>query len=259
MTLATKTFGSGRPLIVLPTAGLDGNAMASVFEPIFANQLDTAWQRIYADLPGTGASPAGQPFADSIVDSIQETIQLAISDSPFALIGWSYGAYLGSGLVRRWPQRVCGLLSICGGVRIALEHRDLSGLTEPQTEDAWLDGIDEQYHDSLQFALGQQRADVAQRVAAILANNAPTDEEYFEELRAHGYALANEEDQQSYDGPVSIVVGRADRIAGFKDQFALIDRYPNAEYTAIPGCGHFLPMEAPADFDGAIRRWLARM
>jgi pimeloyl-ACP methyl ester carboxylesterase len=259
MILATNIIGSGRPLVVLPTAGLDGNAMATVFEPIFLQEFDTVWQRIYVDLPGTGSSPAGKPFADSIIDSIQETINSVIADEPFALMGWSYGAYLGSGLIRRWPQRVLGLLSICGGVRIAMEHRDLTGLTPPQPEDDWLYDIDEQFHGSLQFALGRQNSHAAKAVAALMANNAPTDDEYFAALHAQGYALSDEEDTRPYDGPVSVVVGRSDRIAGFKDQFAMIDRYPNATYTAVPGAGHFVPVEATDDFANVMRRWLARL
>ncbi len=258
MILATHAIGTGRPLVVIPTASLDGNAMASAIEPAFAG-LDEKWQRIYVDLPGTGSSVAGAPFADAIVDSIQETVGSLIPRDRFGLIGWSYGAYLGAGLVRRWPERVSGLLSVCGGVRIAMDQRDLTGLSDPNTEPDWLDGIDEEFHGSLQQAIGRQNSTVGAGVAALLKNNAPTDDEYFEALHAKGYALSDETEVKSYSGPVSIVVGRCDRIAGFKDQFGLIDGYAHADYTAMSGIGHFLPLEAPAEFAMVVGRWLSRL
>jgi pimeloyl-ACP methyl ester carboxylesterase len=259
MILAKQIFGSGRPLVVLPTAGLDGSVMALVFEPLFEDQESGVWQRIYLDLPGTGLSPAGEPYADAIVGYIQETISDCVSDSPFALLGWSYGAYLGAGLIRRWPDRVAGFFSICGGVRIALEHRDLSGVMETAADDDWLRGVDEQHHASLEYALGMKHSAVAVRVAELMAKNRPTNDHYFQELHAKGYALSDEEDRHTYSGPTSIVVGRSDRIAGFKDQFTMIDRFPDAQYAALPGVGHFVPVEAPAQFRETLHAWLARI
>jgi pimeloyl-ACP methyl ester carboxylesterase len=82
---------------------------------------------------------------------------------------------------------------------------------------------------------------------------------YFEALHAKGYALSDEDDDVEYAGPVSVVVGRFDRIAGFKDQFRMIDRYPGARYTALPSVGHFVPLEAPIEFAEIMQGWLCRL
>ena len=60
--------GEGWPVVVLPSFSLDHQAMAEVVEPVFA--ATAGWSRLYIDLPGTGASPAGEPRSDAVLDEV---------------------------------------------------------------------------------------------------------------------------------------------------------------------------------------------
>ena len=43
-----------------------------------------------------------------------------------------------------------------------------------------------------------------------------------------------------YDGPVSVISGRQDRIVGYANQFRAMRRYPRGTYTMIDAAGHYL-------------------
>ena len=52
---------------------------------------------------------------------------------------------------------------------------------------------------------------MANRVAAVLARNGPTDEPYLAALRADGFPLSDEDAPTPCSAPVSILSGRRDR------------------------------------------------
>jgi pimeloyl-ACP methyl ester carboxylesterase len=66
MTLHVHARGEGMPVIVLSSLSLDHNAMAEVIEPAF--EVASGWSRLYIDLPGTGASPSGEPRSDAVLN-----------------------------------------------------------------------------------------------------------------------------------------------------------------------------------------------
>lgn len=70
--------------------------MATTVEPVFADVC--GWRCLYVDLPGTGASPPGEPRSDVVLDEVVGTIRAALGDKPFAIAGWSYGGYLAAGV-----------------------------------------------------------------------------------------------------------------------------------------------------------------
>ena len=61
------------------------------------------WQRLYVDLPGTGASPAGEPRSDAVLADVVAAVDSLLGGRPFVAAGWSYGGYLAAGLARRMP------------------------------------------------------------------------------------------------------------------------------------------------------------
>src|SRR4051794_772310 len=113
MLLSATVLGSGRPIVLLPGFGLDSAVMAAACEPALVRTEPAGaeevtggpWQRIYLDLPGTGGSVAGEPTSEAVLAAVQETVTDLIGDTPFRLVGHSYGGYLGTGLTRRDPER----------------------------------------------------------------------------------------------------------------------------------------------------------
>lgn len=257
MPLQVHTRGEGRPLIVLPSFSLDHNAMAEALEPVFA--VTSGWSRCYVDLPGTGASPPGEPRSDAVLDDIVRTIDSALGDQRFVVAGWSYGGYLAAGLARRLPQRVGGLLMVCTGFKIRPQDRNLAGVLPSNPEPGWLADVPANLHDHFTHAIGCQTTAVARRVAAVLARNGPTDESYLAALRADGYPLSDEDAPTPCSAPVCILTGRRDRVIGYADLFGALARYDHADYLAISNAGHYLPLEQPRLVEAAVLSWLGRV
>ncbi len=51
-----ETYGSGRPIVMLPGRPSDHHIMERFMEPLFTQR--DGWLRIYPDLPGTGLTPS---------------------------------------------------------------------------------------------------------------------------------------------------------------------------------------------------------
>ena len=255
MTLSTHVIGAGRPLVVLPWFGMDHAATAVAFEPAFAEP--GGWRRIYVDLPGTGDSPLVEPHSDAVLDAVIATIA-AVAPGAVTLAGCSYGGYLAAAVARRAPERVTGLLLVCAGVKIRPADRNLSDVLASTPEPGWLDGVPAGLHGYFGLAVGNQTTEVATRLADAFARSAPTDDDFLGRLRSTGYPLSDEATRRPFDGHVTAVSGRRDRIAGFRDQFDAMDLYPHGDFTALADAGHFLPFEQPTAFASLVQAWLSR-
>ena len=259
MVLSVRSYGEGYPVIVLPWFGLDGAATAMAFEPAFSET--SGWQRLYLDLPGTGNSAPVAATSDAVRDSVADTIRQLAGDAPYALAGCSYGGYLAAALARRGTSRIAGLLLVCAGVKILPVERNLSGLVPSAPEPGWLDAIPHKWHQHFQHAIGAQTPDVARRVFAAVSSSSAIDE-YLDSLRATGYRLSDElsdEDAATgYAGPVTLIAGTQDRVAGYLDLVDTLAGYPNGDYHALGNAGHYLPFEQPHRFRALVRDWLTR-
>jgi pimeloyl-ACP methyl ester carboxylesterase len=256
MALSTTIHGDGDPIVVLPWFSHDGAAMAQAFEPVFTDSAP--WQRIYLDLPGTGASPPVEPTSDAVLDAVGETIAGLLGDRRYLLAGCSYGGHLAAAQARRDAPQVAGLLLVCSGPKLDPAMRNLSGVIESTPEPDWLDGVPTELHGYFEHAVGHQTREVADRVAAVFATAAPTDEDYLTTLRSTAFPLSAQDAPDSVDSPTLMLVGRTDRVAGYVDQFEDLARYPRGSYVALDAAGHYLPFEQPQRFATLVRDWLAR-
>ncbi len=251
--------------MLLPGFALDSSVMAMACEPAFAAAASVTgrrWQRIYLDLPGTGGSPAGEPTSEAVLSAVRTTVAELIGTTAYLLAGHSYGGYLAAGLARRDPGRIAGLLLICVGPRIGPEDRDLSGVLPSTPEPGWLAEVPEELHAHLRHAIGHQTKASADRVAAAFSRRAPIDEVYLDALRPAGYRLQDEPGQDgagaasTFPGPATLLAGRRDRIAGYRDSFAALSSYPDGKVTACADAGHYLPFEQPEIFAMGLLDWL---
>ena len=256
MALYAETRGTGHPVICLPPFAADRSMMIAALEPAFVGSAN--WQRTYVDLPGCGRSPAGPEHSDGVVDAVLDLIDRRYGDRGCLLAGWSYGGYLAAALARRQPWRFGGLLLICPGVRAAPADRTLPPAPTDPGPDGWLRRVPAHLVDQIVGAVGNRRPEVAERVAAALAAMEPTDTAYLDRLRSGGFRLSDEGSAVGYPGPVCLVTGRDDRVAGHADQYAALAGYPAATFVAMAGAGHYLPFEQPVAFRGLVSQWLAR-
>lgn len=255
MILSAEIYGDGRPVVLLPWFGLDHSVMAAACEPVLEG---TGWRRLYLDLPGTGKSEPVEPTSGAVANAVADTIDALAGSSEVLLVGCSYGGYLAAAIARRDPARIAGLLMICSGVRILPAERDLSGVLPSVPEPGWLDGVPERLRGHFQRAVGCQTAAVARRMAAAFEVNGPADEAYLESLRSSGYQLSDEGSAAPIDAITTVIAGRRDRVAGYRDQFDLIGTSTAADYILLDGIGHYLPFEQPERFRILMLDWLAR-
>lgn len=242
--------------MVLPSFSLDHRAMGHALEPVFGR--DSMWERWYVDLPGTGRSPAGEPRSDAVLDQVVASLDDQLGHDSFTVVGWSYGAYLTAGLIRRRTTQIRGAMMICAGLKIRPVDRDLTGVLDSSPEDNWLAHVPAHLHDHLRHTVGNQTVEVGTRTAIAIGDNGPTDEAYLAALRGDGFPLSDEAAPTKLDTPVCLVTGRRDRIAGYRDPLQGLPHLPQADYTALAHAGHYLPLEEPEAFAALVHAWLGR-
>ena len=248
--LGHQEVGDGVPVVLVPMFGLDRRSMVVAFEPVLSGR---GLRRIFVDLPGIGGSAPVEPSSDAMLDALIEFVD-GIGE-PVHLVGASFGGYLAIGLARRRPELVRSLLLVASGTRILVADRAVP-TEEPETpEPDWLDGVPPDLHEHLDKAVSQRTKEVAGRVAGLIGDTR-ADEEYLERVRSTAYQLSDEGTPHVFPGPVLMVTGRADRVAGYEDQLRAMAAYPNGTYVALPGAGHYLPYERPDLFAAVVRGWL---
>src|SRR2546429_7422546 len=105
-----ESYGTGRPIVMLPGRPSDHRVMLRFMEPLFAQR--DGWLRLYPDLPGTGRTPALDRLAthDQMLDAVLAFIDTVIPGQRFVLAGLSYGGYLARGVVYRRAALIDGVL-----------------------------------------------------------------------------------------------------------------------------------------------------
>ena len=82
-----ETYGTGRPIVMLPGRPSDHRVMERFMEPLFAQR--EGWMRLYPDLPGTGHTPGVDRMAthDQMLDVVLSFIDTVIPAQRFVLAG----------------------------------------------------------------------------------------------------------------------------------------------------------------------------
>jgi pimeloyl-ACP methyl ester carboxylesterase len=248
--------GIGTPVLVLHGAYSAHEEAAGYLEPMFRTR--PGHRRIYVDLPGMGASPAGDDVRGpgDALDDVEAVIDARIGDEPFLVVAQSYGGYLARGLVVRRPTQVAGLALICP-LLTSGEHTgehtpvevagDLDGLLTPE-QDAEFRGY---------FVV--QTRETAQRFLAAVAPVLGRFDGPAVERIMDGRLVPDPDDGPAFAAPTLIVTGRQDGVVGHAGQWELRDQYPHATFAALDRAGHALPHERPALLDALLADWLARV
>ena len=105
-----ETYGTGRPIVMLPGIPSDHRIMERFMEPLFTQR--DSWMRLYPDLPGTGRTPGVDRLAtqDQMLDAVLAFIDTVIPGQRFVLAGLSYGGYLARGVVSHRAASIDGVL-----------------------------------------------------------------------------------------------------------------------------------------------------
>jgi 3-oxoadipate enol-lactonase len=251
VTLAVDVRGDGPALLLIHGFPLDRS--------LWAHQVATLarWRRIAPDLRGCGVSDAptdGYSMAAYADDLVQLLDRLRVERAVVA--GLSMGGYVAFELIRRYRQRVMGL--------ILLDTRaDADTLDGRTGRDAMIE-----------VARIQGAAAIAERVLPRLLGRSTqqTQPHLVEQVRGMisrtpvagiAGALGAMRDRPdstpllaTIDVPTLVVVGEEDELTPPALSRAMTAALPSAAMTTIPGAGHLSPLEAPTAVSRVIAEFL---
>jgi len=253
--------GQGRPLVLLHGYTIDYRSMTGCMEPGLADR--PGWQRIYLDLPGMGLTQAREwiTSSDQMLDVVCSFIERVIPGQNFALGGYSYGGYLAQGVQQRLSDRVDGLLLLCPMVK-NIGERDLPPAEVRIADTEFLARLTPEQREEFGWSAVQTER-VWNRIEEAIGNSPELgDAVFLNRLQQDGYTFSFDvagPGSQPFEKPTLIVVGRQDSAVGYKDQYAILERFPRATYAVLDRAGHELPYAQDRLFDALVIEWLDRV
>jgi pimeloyl-ACP methyl ester carboxylesterase len=250
-----ETYGSGRPMVMLPGRPSDHRVMARFMEPVFTQR--EGWLRIYPDLPGTGRTPSADRLAthDAMLEAVLAFIDKVIPGQRFVLAGLSYGGYLARGVVYHRAAPIDGLMLCVPQVKADPAEAQLpprTAIVEDPTIAAELGPISN--------LMVVQSPRVAEAVRELLAEVRIADHPFNDRLEEAGpFSFDVDTPPTPFGAPTLIVTARQDNLCGYRDAWDLLDNYPRATFAVLDRAGHFVNIEQDALCQALMREWLDRV
>ena len=172
---------------------------------------------------------------------------------PLNLAGFSLGGIAALGLLRAHPERIARLALIASNAEGAgpvarrrgqAQRRRLARGGTRAMLAAALPG----------YFRGRPRPHWQRAVTRMAVATRPADARTQIELACR--RPASHAPLAAFSGPLAVIAGTHDRLCPPALQRRLLTAQPAARSTFIPRCGHFLPLEAPAQLANALRVWL---
>jgi len=235
-----KTAAGRNLLILLHGSGGD----SSVWE----KQLSENIPMIAPDLPGHGQSDG--PLHASVKDYALwlDAFTRALEMKQFFLAGHSLGGAIAQEFSRAFPHKVAGSIlagtsahSIFAAAYLKMLRHDFSAAVKASCLAAYAPGTADA---------------VSAQGSEMLARNGP--ETLYSDLRAYK-AFNSRPWVASLSVPVLVLCGSEDRITPPADAEELSGLMPQARLKIIPGAGHMAMMEAPREFNEAVRKFIKKL
>jgi 3-oxoadipate enol-lactonase len=248
--------GTGLPLLLVHAFPLDHSMWSAQIER-FAGQA----QVIAPDLRGFGSSGVtnGTLTMEQLADDLAELLdQLGIAE-PVVLCGCSMGGYAAFQFVRKYSQRLRGLV-LCN-TRFAADS--------PEARQARFNLIDQVLKIGPSAAAD---AMVPRFFTAESFQRFPGAVEFVRErilltapegIAAALRGLAERPDAKEILGqihvPTLVVAGGDDAIIPQAEMMELAERIAGSKFVPLAGVGHLSPLEAPVEFNTVLARFLAQL
>lgn len=253
--LHVDVIGAGVPVVGLHGAYSASTELREALEPILAPL--GRYRRIYPDVPGMGGSPTHGSIrtTNDVVDLLDEFIGAEVGDAAMLLVGHSYGGHLARGLAARRPDQVAGLALICP-LMPATMNAEPHVVVEADGDAAqWLPpALVDEYCGYFVVHSAATARRFQRAVAPVLGRY---DGDAVELMMTHS-EVHPDPDGVPFGSPTLVMTGRHDSFVGWRDQVALLDRYPRATLVVAAEAGHALPHECPELVAERVRDWVAR-
>jgi pimeloyl-ACP methyl ester carboxylesterase len=259
-TLYTETHGEGIPVLFSCALCTTHVNWAPQVEPLVA----AGAQVILWDYRGHGLSSVPDDAAaytlDQVVDDLGRVLEHAAKGRPALLAGLSFGGLASLHFSLRHPERVRGLVLAASG----------PGFKNPKAQAGWREATEK----TAAFLEARGMAAFVERVESTTVGGRPE----LPAARAAGAAIAAQDplglarfarhiagvappvidELASIDVPALVIVGERDE-PYLRAADVMAAKLPDAEKVVIPGAGHIVNIEAAAEFDAAVIRFLARL
>ena len=224
--------------------------------------LPEGWAAVAPDFRGFGASDADEPRfqrADARLEDYAEDIRAlldSVGAARAALCGCSMGGYAALAALRRFPERVSGLL--LADTRATADSEAARASRAAMLELLDRDGPSAVAAEMRSKLVGTTSRDTRPDVLAAI-------DRMMAQATARGVGCAisrmlNRPDSTAslaaFKSPVTVVVGEEDNLTPPPEAASMAALVPGAALVTIPRAGHLSNLEAPDDFNAAMRTWL---
>ncbi|TDM04676.1 alpha/beta fold hydrolase [Macrococcus carouselicus] len=236
-----KEVGSDQPVYFIHGNALELNSHYKLYDDLFD---DSAYRRIYFDLPGMGESEVDYSVAttNDMLDIIMAFINTLTPKQDLILVGHSYGAYMCLGLMDRWKNRITDAFLTCPVVEGQFAERTREKLSPRMLEAVKVDA-DADYYDEYTDTTAVISHETWQRYRELIVPGVKLADRQFMKMlrRAESlyYQFRCEEVIDVGDKTrLQVVLSKEDNVVGYKDQLAFFGPLPNATVTVLAGAGH---------------------
>lgn len=245
----TRGF-DGPPLIFLHGVGGDHGAWRPQLLHFGDRYRCIAW-----DMPGYGASPAGDMTFPALADALRRLLD-ALALPKVHLIGQSLGGMIAQEFAAKHPERLFSLVLVAtspafGGADKSWQQKFVDdrigalerGATMPQLA-----------RDNIRRIVGPAADPAGVEVAVACTANIPV-EAYKQAIRMI-VGFDRRDALPNIKVPTLAIAGAVDTVAPAPMMEKMAGRIPGARFLSVPGAGHLINLEQPAAFNAALGGFL---
>jgi len=227
---------------------------------IWAPQVEELAQDVpvlTVDLPGFGQSPpASSTSLDSWADHVDELVEEQAGGRPVVVAGLSMGGYVALRLAERHPERLEAL--ILADTRSEADTQEARATRERAAALVRSEGVGAVVDDLLQKLLSPKaEPELVRHARNIMLAQTP------DAVATALLAMRDRPDSTHLLAdirvPTLVIVGSEDVLTPPADAESMYRRIPSAWLVRIPGAGHLSSLEAPEEFNAALRGFLASL
>ncbi len=222
----------------------------------------TGWQRIYLDLPWAAtAVDRDVSGAQEVADGVVVEIRRHLGDTPFAVLGNSFGGMLARLVAHELRGQVLGVATLAGVFEPDHAARTLPAREVVRHDRRAAESAGAAREEYEELTVVQSDATVAAFTRYVLPGLVDGDRDVINRVSSN-YALCREPEVQHpepFAAPSLHVFGRQDHVTGYEDGWRLRDHYPRGTFAVLDAAGHNVHLEQPRMTEALVGDWLARI
>lgn len=240
MNLHAERYGTGEPIVFVHGAG--GSSSAWYFQKEY---LKAFAEVILIDLPGHGTAPGIPPETiEEKRDMIREAlVELKIQECH--LVGHSMGGAISMSFALRYPQLLKGLVLVATGARLRVHPEILDTILQDKPMAA---------RRIMELAFSEKAPALMVETAINEILKAEAQVIYNDFLSCENFDLMGA--LSGIEVRTLIIGGAEDRLAPAHYSEYLHREIQGSKLVLVPGAGHMVPLEQPAEVNKAIKEFV---